>query len=325
MQSAALWIDVGSAVWGICGIIVGIISYQTGRRVVQNVRAGFRPSTISHRRIRSQHIHTEDSEEGVRSVKIAVLVKQTPDTAELPKVSAEEVKSGELKVTMVINPWDEYAAEEAVHLGERFGAESVAISMGPTTAVDALKHALAMGVSEAVLVDSTGVPVDIGTTSAILASAVQAQGDVDLVITGKQSVDAGTGSVYVGVACKLGYPLVSNVVKIVKIDDGIDRRRPRAGRATRDGLGASAGRDQRGQGDQRPALSQLHGHPQGEPCGDPSRHCGGTGRRRSGKKTVWTNVRKPDSAGAECVMIEGATAQEQAARLVDALMGEKVI
>ena len=53
-------------------------------------------------------------------MKIAVLVKQTPDTAELPKVSAEEVKSGELKVTMVINPWDEYAAEEAVQLGERF-------------------------------------------------------------------------------------------------------------------------------------------------------------------------------------------------------------
>ena len=47
-------------------------------------------------------------------MKIAVLIKQTPDTAELPKVSVAEAKSGEIKATMVINPWDEYAAEEAI-------------------------------------------------------------------------------------------------------------------------------------------------------------------------------------------------------------------
>lgn len=258
-------------------------------------------------------------------MKIAVLVKQTPDTAELPKVSADEVKSGDLKVTMVINPWDEYAAEEAVSLGERYGAESVAITMGATTASDALKHALAMGVNEAVLVDSSGIALDIGTTSAILAATVQAQGDVDLVITGKQSVDAGSGSVHVGVACKLGYPLVSNVVKVVKLGDGevvveriLDGRREKVSVPL-------------------PAVISV-----GKEINDP-RYPSFMGIRKANraeipvisaaeldtgdlaKQTVWTSVRKPDAVEAQCVMIEGATAQETAARLVDALMGEKVI
>ncbi|MFN2202936.1 MAG: electron transfer flavoprotein subunit beta/FixA family protein [Caldilineaceae bacterium] len=258
-------------------------------------------------------------------MKIAVLVKQTPDTAELPKVSADEVRSGDLKVTMVINPWDEYAAEEAVSLGERYNAKSVAITMGPTTAADALKHALAMGVTEAVLVDSTGVPVDAGATSALLAAAVKSQGEIDLVITGKQSVDAGTGSVYVGVACRLDFPLVSNVTKVKYISENtIVVERSLDGRIETVSVPL-------------PAVISV-----GKEINDP-RYPSFMGIRKANraeipvvpaseleagnlaKKTVWTNVRKPESADAECVMIEGATAQEKAAHLVDALMGEKVI
>ena len=80
-------------------------------------------------------------------MKIAVLIKQTPDTAELPKVSVAEAQSGDIKATMVINPWDEYAAEEAIDLADRFDADSVAISLGMEGETDALKHALAMGVN----------------------------------------------------------------------------------------------------------------------------------------------------------------------------------
>jgi electron transfer flavoprotein beta subunit len=78
---------------------------------------------------------------------------------------------------MVINPWDEYAAEEAILLGDRFDAESVAISMGTPEAADALKHTLAMGVNAAALVDATGVSGgDLFTTAEALANAVKAQG-----------------------------------------------------------------------------------------------------------------------------------------------------
>ncbi len=154
-------------------------------------------------------------------MKVVVLVKQTPDTAELPKVSADDVRAGKVKATMVINPWDEYAAEEAILLGDRFDVDSVAISMGVPEAADALKHTLAMGVGAAALVNSAGVVGgDLFTTAAALAEAVKAEGSVDLVLTGKQSVDDNSGAVFAGVAATLGWPLVTGVSKIVDISGG---------------------------------------------------------------------------------------------------------
>lgn len=258
-------------------------------------------------------------------MKIAVLVKQTPDTAELPKVSVDEVESGEFNVTMVINPWDEYAAEEAVRLGERFGAESVAISMGTTVATDALRHALAMGINEAVLVDSSDIPVDVAKTSALLAAAVQTQPDVDLVITGKQSVDAGTGSVYVGVACRLGYPLVSNVVKVVDVtEDSIVVERVVDGSLDTVSVPLPAVISV-GKEINDPRYPSFMGIRQANRAEIPIISAAELDGSDVAKMTVWTNVRRPAEADAQCVMIEGATAQEQAARLVDALLGEKVI
>ena len=69
---------------------------------------------------------------------------------------------------MAMNPWDEYAAEEAVQLGERLAPDPSPSAMGTTAATDALSHTLAIGINEAMLVDSTGMPVDIGATTAIL-------------------------------------------------------------------------------------------------------------------------------------------------------------
>ena len=63
-------------------------------------------------------------------MKIAVLIKQTPDTAELPSVAAEDVRKGDIRATLVLNPWDEYAVEEAILLNERFDADTVALSVG---------------------------------------------------------------------------------------------------------------------------------------------------------------------------------------------------
>ena len=105
---------------------------------------------------------------------------------------------------MVINPWDEFAAEEAVQLSENHDAETVAISLGNADSTDALKHALAMGVNEAILVDNSDLKGDMWTTASALVAALKSVGDVDLVLTGKQSVDDNSGAVYVGIASKLG-------------------------------------------------------------------------------------------------------------------------
>lgn len=256
-------------------------------------------------------------------MKVVVLVKQTPDTAELPKVSAEDVRAGKIKATMVINPWDEYAAEEAILLGDRFDVDSVAVSMGAPEAADALKHALAMGVGGAALVDASGVTGgDLFTTAQALADAVKAQGSVDLVLTGKQSVDDNSGAVFAGVASKLGWPLVTGVSKVVDIAGGCVtvERLIEGGQET---LTVPL-----------PAVLSV-----GKEINEP-RYPSFMGIRKASKanipvtaaaipansgKTQWTNVRKPEERKSKVVMIDGATPQEKAAKLADALIAEKVI
>lgn len=258
-------------------------------------------------------------------MKIVVLVKQTPDTAELPKVTAGEVGTGNVNATMVINPWDEFAAEEAILLEERFDAETVAITMGTPGEVDALKHALAMGVGSAVLVDKDGEEGDIWATAALLAGAVQAQGAVDLVLAGKQSVDDNSGSVYVGVASKLGFRLLSNVVKIVDIADG----KLTAERVVEGGQETVAVT--------LPAVVSV-----AKEINDP-RYPSFMGIRKAGRaqiptltaadlgvdvgspQTAWTNIRKPEARSTNVQIIEGASVQEKAAKLAEALLAEKII
>ena len=63
-------------------------------------------------------------------MKYVVCVKLTPDTEELDEIQPEDVGSGHLDATMVLNPWDEFAVEEALQLQERFEGETIAITAG---------------------------------------------------------------------------------------------------------------------------------------------------------------------------------------------------
>ena len=157
-------------------------------------------------------------------MKVAVLIKQTPDTAELPKVTVEEARSGEVSATMVLNPWDEFAVEEAIDLADRFNCESTAISLGREGETEALKHALAMGVDSGLLVDERVIgDGDEWATAEALAEATRVAGGEEgtsLVLAGKMSVDGNSGVIYAGVACKLGWDLLVNVTRIVDIVDG---------------------------------------------------------------------------------------------------------
>jgi len=258
-------------------------------------------------------------------VKIAVLIKQTPDTAELPNISAEEAQSGDIRATMVINPWDEYAAEEAIDLCDRFDGDAIAITMGTPDSTDALKHALAMGVGDAMLIDSSGLgEIDLSVAAEVLAAAVKEEGDVDLVLTGKQSVDGNSSALFAGIACKLGYPLLSNVSKVVDIADGVItvERIVDGGQET---VTAPL-----------PAVVSV-----GKEINDP-RYPSFMGIRKANRKKIpvvsvadlgvsaspkvqWTNIRKPEARHTEVVIIEGETVQEKAAKLADALLAEKVI
>lgn len=259
-------------------------------------------------------------------MKIAVLIKQTPDTAELPSIGAEDVRKGDIRATLVLNPWDEFAVEEAILLNERFDADTLALSVGSESALDALKHSIAMGVAEAKLIDNSELAGgDIWTTAAVLAAAVRAEGDVELALAGKQSVDGNSGAVPVGVARKLGWPFLSNVSKIVDIKDG---------RITVERL---VDGDLETVAVPLPAVVSV-----GKEINEP-RYPSFMGIRKAGKaqipvlsaselgvdaataRTQWTNLRKPETRKAAVRIIEGATPQEQAAKLVDALLADKVL
>lgn len=259
-------------------------------------------------------------------MKIAVLIKQTPDTAELPKVAAEDVRSGNVKTTMVINPWDEFATEEAILLSERYDADAVAISLGPADAADALKHAIAMGVPQAVLVDNASFEGgDLWATASVLAAAVRAQGEVEIVLTGRQSVDDNSGALFAGVASRLGCPLLTNVSKIVEVADGaviVERQVQGAQETVKAPLPVviSVAKEIN-----EPRYPSFMGIRRANKAPIPTLSLADLGVDTPMNKSEWANIRKPEVRRTQVQIIDGATVQEKAQKLVDALLAEKVI
>jgi electron transfer flavoprotein beta subunit len=148
---------------------------------------------------------------------VVVCVKQTPDSA--AKVGVENGKVTWGDAGLVVNPWDEYAIEEAIRLKEKHGGKASAISMGPETAKDALKTCLAMGCDEAILISDPALKgSDALATSYVLAKAIEKFGDVDIVLFGKQAIDGDTGLVPVGVARRLGWAPLTYTIKIAELD-----------------------------------------------------------------------------------------------------------
>ena len=125
-----------------------------------------------------------------------VCIKQVPESASEITINPEDNTLNREGAEAIINPFDEYAIEEALLLRERFGGDVWAISMGPSQAEKALKQAIAMGVNEAVLLnDERFAGSDTLATSYALSRAIEKIGDFDLVICGKQAIDGDTAQV----------------------------------------------------------------------------------------------------------------------------------
>ncbi len=153
-------------------------------------------------------------------MQVVVFTRSTPDTA------AKVDVSGDGKVTwgdqaLVVNPWDEYALEEAIVQAKAANGKSTVITIGPEMHQEALKHSLAMGLDEAIRVGDEALdPADSLGYATAAAAAVQKLGDVQLVLFGKESIDVGTDQHIYQTARKLGWTMLSNVGKILSIDYG---------------------------------------------------------------------------------------------------------
>jgi electron transfer flavoprotein beta subunit len=151
-------------------------------------------------------------------LKIVVCVKQVPDTAAKVTVENGRVTWGD--APLVINPWDEFAVEAALKQVETHSGSVIALSMGGENAREALKHALAMGAGEAILISDPAIgAADSQATARLLAAAIQKIGDVNLAFFGRQAVDGDQGVTAAQAARVLSWPMLSLASKIT-LDPG---------------------------------------------------------------------------------------------------------
>jgi len=153
-------------------------------------------------------------------MRIAVAVKQVPDTAEV-RIDPERGTLIREGVPSILNPFDEYALEEAFRWRDELGGTVVVMTMGPPWAETVLREAIAMGADEAILIsDRAFAGADTWATSHTLAAAVSRMGDIDLVITGKQAIDGDTAQTGPSIAASLDWPQITFVGKVRSIEDG---------------------------------------------------------------------------------------------------------
>lgn len=151
-------------------------------------------------------------------MRIAVLMKQTFDTAAIINLDA----GGQIErqgVNLIINPYDEFAIEEALRLKEKHGGEVTVISAGAPETHDALLQALAMGVDKAILVTDDNLAGSDEYAATLVLARVLGGLEFDLLLAGWRAVDDGSAQVAVRVAELLDLPHV-NVVTKIAIEDG---------------------------------------------------------------------------------------------------------
>lgn len=150
---------------------------------------------------------------------IVVCLKQTFDT-ETKIVLDSNGKIDSSGVDLIINPYDEFAIEEALKIKEKFGGEVTLISMGSERVQEALRTGLAMGCDQAVLINySETEPPDEWVVAEILAKAVS-HIPYDIILGGRIAVDDGSGQVAVRLAEALKIPSVNCILKL-EIEDNM--------------------------------------------------------------------------------------------------------
>ena len=263
---------------------------------------------------------------------IVVCTKYTPDSEAKMSVDEEgNVSWGDSP--LIINPWDEYSVEEALLLRDEYGGTVTAISMGPEEALEALKHAVAMGADEAIRIwDDACVGSDTLATSYVLAKAIEKIGDADLILCGKSAIDAQTWQTGVALATRLGCSSLMYTIDIAELNP--DERSITVERLLEEGrqvvdapLPAVVGTIK---GINEPRYTSFIGIRKAAKMeyplwtledidADPEK----VGPSGSGVR--WPEVSEPPVREGEAEIVEAETVEEEAEILVEKLLAEKVV
>lgn len=148
------------------------------------------------------------------------LIKQVPEIA-LIKVNEAANKVELPQGPGTVNPFDEYAVEEALRLKEKHGGTVVVMTVGTDRADSALRNCLALGVDDAYLLsDPAFEGSDPQAVGSILAAGLRKLGAYDLVLAGKQAIDSDSAQVPGAVAAMLDLPQALFVKKVESVENG---------------------------------------------------------------------------------------------------------
>jgi electron transfer flavoprotein beta subunit len=151
-------------------------------------------------------------------MRIYVCIKHVPDTA--ANIRPLGGTAFDETVKFIMNPYDEYALEQALRIRENgAGAEVVAVTVGKEVAVSTLRTALAMGADRAILVKTDAYFTDSAETGRLLHSAISRDGSPDLILTGRQSVDTEGMQIPYRLGALFDMPVAANVVAF-SMDEG---------------------------------------------------------------------------------------------------------
>ncbi len=147
-------------------------------------------------------------------MKIVVCVKRVPITGGRIVLTPDEQAIETRHLGFTISPHEECAVEEAVRIVEAQGGEVVVLTLGPAEAEEQLRDCMAIGADRGILLLADGPEWDPQASAAAIADAIRAEGDVDLVLFGNESADAGNYQVGIRVAYALGLPVATGLKRI---------------------------------------------------------------------------------------------------------------
>jgi electron transfer flavoprotein beta subunit len=152
-------------------------------------------------------------------MQIYVCVKHVPDTAATIKVVGE-AGYNDTTCKFILNPYDEYAVEEAVRRVEKEGrGEVVVVTVGPEAALATMRSAMAMGAHRGILVKVDRQFLDSTLTSLALKAAIEQDGTPDIIFAGKGAVDTEGFQTPYRLAAAMNLAVANEVVKL-EINNG---------------------------------------------------------------------------------------------------------
>ncbi|MDP5092724.1 MAG: electron transfer flavoprotein subunit beta/FixA family protein [Polaribacter sp.] len=144
-------------------------------------------------------------------MKILVCISHVPDTTSKINFTDNDTKFDTNGVQFVINPYDEFCLTRAMWFKEKQGASVTVLNVGNATTEPTLRKALAIGADDAIRVNAD--PIDALSVAKEIAAIVK-NGNYDVVLAGRESIDYNGGMVPGMVASLVNYHFVNGCVGV---------------------------------------------------------------------------------------------------------------